>query len=557
MQSNEPMKWQYQRRKLSYLLAALAIGLAVTMAVVFTARSLAANDPFGSSYVSASQSTLMFGEKLTYSIHLINNSTADANANVSDKVPVALSYVTGSVSNSGVYNAGIQLLTWDNVKVPGSSEVVLTFDVTPTSPVTQTTAVVNTASIQVIASDGLGQISNRAVSIDLVPGEPPKQVVNAFKSASQPTLAPGQTLTFTIQVINSGAEAATVDVTDPIPGDLAFIENSQSNNGTYDPNLMVISWRAVQVPATSEVDLTFDVKTALDVYTSDVKVTNVATVVYGTQELKPEATITIVPAPQREAVVRPTVSKVTIGDSDVISDPNVTLHITASADAKWMFIREYAPRLSQLGGMVWTPLGSSGWIPFDPNPSWKLANTSGVHYIGVVVASGEGAASMLTFDSIDFVSLNLANTTADKPGYIPYQVYYDAGVNVSITLTPSSGSADLYIWQWKTGPLGLPDWYSEQPGTAVDQVSFTTPAAGIYIILVDVDQPGVYNLTITPSGGPTAILAGMPVSTNTVTASTPQITSEPIFQYIGINPLGSAEAITGPYFIRLPIVNRN
>lgn len=556
MQSTESKERQNRQYNLNYLLAALAIGLAVTMAVMFTARSLAANDPFGSSYVSASQSTLMFGEKLTYSIHLINNSTTAANANVSDKVPAELSYVTGTASNGGAYNASKTLLTWDNVPVPGSSEVILTFDVSPTNPVTQTTTVVNTASIQIIAADGLGQISNRAVSIQLVPGQPPAPVVNAFKSASQPTLAPGQQLTFTIQVINSGAQPATVDVTDPVPSDLAFIDNSQSNNGTYDPNLKVISWRAVQVPPTSEVDLTFAVKTALDAYTSEIKVTNIATVTYGTQELKPEATITIVPAPPRESVVRPTVSKVTIGDSDVISDPNVVIHITASPDAKWMFIREYAPRLSQLGGMVWTPLKSSGWIPFDANPAWTLANTSGVHYIGVAVASAEGAVSMLDFNSIDFVSLNLAPTTVDKPGMIPYQVYYNAGVNVSITLTPTSGSANLYVWQWKTGPLGPPDWFSENPGTAVDQVSFTTPAAGIYIILVNADQPSVYNLTITPPGGPNAIMAPLPVSaSNAPTASSPQITSEPIFQYIGINPLGSAEPIL-LFQIRLPFISR-
>jgi uncharacterized repeat protein (TIGR01451 family) len=553
MNTNFLSNRQLQRPALSYVLVALAVVFAITMTVAFTARTLAAVNTFRPPYIEASQPTLTVGQKLTYSIHLINNSEKEANANVADVVPIELSYVTGSASNGGVYDPVHAVVTWDNVKVPGLGEVVVTFDVKPAVAVTQNTEVVNVASIQIVDADGLGQFSHPFVAITLVPGTP--QVLNAFKWASLRAVTPGQKLTFTIQIVNSAVEVASVNVTDPLPAELAFVEGSQSDNGIYDSNSRTISWRGIEVGKMSEKLLTFDVKPAMDSVTSPIEVVNIAVVTKGTIELKPQVKIVIVPGPLGNVPSRPEVSKVTIGDKDVLSDPNVILHTTATPDAKWMFIREFS--IKEVNGtQVWMVDHTSGWIAFEANHAWKLDSTSGVHFVSVDVADENLVRSWPSHKSFDFASLNLPNTVMEKPGLVPYLVYYEAGVNVNIELTPVTGNADLYVWYpWN---FGSPDQSSELTGVAVDKTSFTTPKAGIYVILVNAVEPTTYNLSIQPAGGPNVVFAGADSqSLNAAQASTNgAFTGEPLFSQIGLDPLGSAQAVTGPIFVRIPLVTK-
>ncbi len=547
------------KRHLGFVLLALAVALAITMAVSFTFQTLAAVETLTTSYIKASQPTLAAGEILTYSIHVINNSTTPALANVSDKIPAELAYVSGSANLNGVYYPASTLLTWDNVSVPGSGEVVLTFQVAPAILVTQTLDVINKASIQVVAEDGLGEISTRGVLISLLPGEPPEpSLVNAFKTASQQTLAPGEKLTYTIQIINSGAEAITANVSDLLPAELKFVDGSQSAGGVYDPSAHLLTWRSVQVDPITEVNLTFDVQTVMDSVSAPFDVVNVANITFDDKELKPEAKITIIATPQRDSVTRPDVTMVVIGDRDVIADPNVVLHVTASADAKWMFVREYSVR-HIFGFPFWGVEHSSGWIPFEADHPWTLGSASGVHYVAVKVANDDLSSSLMSHQAIDFVSLLLPNTTTVKSGLVPYQVYYDAKVDVTIELAPTTGNADLYVWY--PGNFATPDQTSLQPGTEVDKVSFNTgDKPGIYTILVHALEPVTFNLTIQPAGGPIAIVPGIPVVSGNSPVLSGAFSFEPIFinngDGIGIDPLGSAQEIGGPFWIRLPLVQR-
>lgn len=546
---------RYPRKRTIILTMALCLTLVV--ATGFTLRSMAAQEALGLSYISASQSTLAADETLTYSIHVINDSTTPATANVSDKIPVELAYKLNSASHGGLYDQSKSLLTWDGVQVPPQSELVITFAVTSAAVVETETEVINKVSIQVVAEDGLGQILTSGVSIKLLPGEPPPPtpLVNAFKLASQPTLAPGATLTYTIMITNSGVDPVNVSVTDTLPVELAIIEGSQSGDGLYDPVLHMISWRSVNVEAMSETALTFDVHTVQDSITNPANVTNTAKVIWGTEEIYPTVTITLVSAPLHYSNVLPVVNQLTIGTQDVISDPNVQLHIDASPDAAWMFIREYVVK-SVNGYPTWAVDHSSGWIPFESDPNWVLGNTSGVHYVGVVVADVDRVYSVFTHQSFDFVSLNLPNTQTETATLLPYLVYYDAGVDVAIQLTPASGNADLYVWY--PGNFWAPNQTSLQPGTAVDQVTFTTPSAGIYIILVHALEAVTYNMTIVPAGGPNAPVTGIPTQLIAQNAAAGQFVYEPIFTNpmgIGLDPLGSAEPIA--YLnILLPMVQR-
>lgn len=530
----------------------LAVGLAIGLAILFTYQSIAANDALSLSYKAASATTVKYGEQLTYSIHLVNNSTTEANANVSDKIPAELAYVAGTVSHNGVYNSDTKLMTWDNVKVPGSGEVVLTFDVTPAMDVTDNVDVVNKVSIQLIGEDGLGQILTRAVQVSLVPGgvvEPP--LLNAFKTASQAQMSPGDILTYTIQVTNSGIQDATVDVTDPLPREMKYVDGSVSGNGSYDPNTRIVSWEDVSVPAASETLLTFQVESAIETVSEPIEVLNIATVSGEGQVIEAEAKVMIVPKVLSPDKVQPVVNKVQIGDQDVVTDPKVTIKIDASADATWMIVREYTVKMVY-GQPVWAKVKSSEWAPFKASFQWDLVPNSGVHYIVALVADDNMNRSLLSSNAMDFVSLNLPNTTTDKPGLIPYQVFYKSQVQVNIQLAPSKGNADLYVWY--PDNFEMPDQSSVLAGTALDQVSFTTPEAGVYIILVHAVEPVAYNLSITPPGGPNGTATANPNNSEPNTSTDGVFTTEPVFSKIGVNPLGVVEQVGGPYLIRLPII---
>ncbi|MFN8596739.1 MAG: DUF11 domain-containing protein [Anaerolineae bacterium] len=58
------------------------------------------------------------GDLVTYTIKLINSSPLAVTANVTDPVPSQLTYVTGSATGGGVYDAGSQTLSWSAINVP-------------------------------------------------------------------------------------------------------------------------------------------------------------------------------------------------------------------------------------------------------------------------------------------------------------------------------------------------------------------------------------------------------------------------------------------------------
>jgi len=139
----------------------------------------------------------------------------------------------------------------------------------------------------------------------------------------------------------------------------------------------------------------------------------------------------------------------------------------------------------------------------------------------------------------------------------PYLVYYAAGVDVTATLTPSSGEAHLFIWN--PGNLFAPDQSSAAPGSATQTVSFTTPAAGLYLFLVYAKTDAVYDLSITPGGG-SGVAAGAAPAWNSLaplslSAAADGITFNPILPQSGLDPL-SVASDPGLFQFYLPGLNR-
>jgi uncharacterized repeat protein (TIGR01451 family) len=454
-----------------------------------------------SSDKTASKQYVMPEETLTYIITLRNSGALAATADVTDPVPLELTYVAGSATGGGTCDAGTQTLSWSDVEVDPGEETSLSFMVTATSVATPTPV----SNVATIAYDD--ETLERAASVLLVP-EPESSfdLRGSRKTASQYWVAAGERLTYTIRLHNSGNQSATADVKDAVPAELYFVAGSADpSGGVYDSATRTISWSNLQVPPGDSVSLEFAV-TAPTVVDDPSLVVNKAVITAGDQALERQAVVLLVPEPVGDDVRSPVVEGLTIGEQDVLTDPAVTLHISATDDVEVteMYLQEWA----WSGHLMepWRVVQSSGWVPYQDAYDWALELESGVHFVAVWVADEAGNVSHLTRSGLDYASLLLPQETLDSRGFIPYLVHYEAGEDVTATLETISGDADLYVWF--PGSFGLPDAYSIEQNTELDQVAFTTPQSGAYLFLVYGHRASTYGLAISPGGGPRTWSAG-------------------------------------------------
>jgi uncharacterized repeat protein (TIGR01451 family) len=195
----------------------------------------------------ASQRAVTGGDALTYTIHLVNSGTAAATVAVVDPLPVEVTYVGGTASAGGSYNAASRTLNWSDVTVPAGETVALTFDVT-TIQVDRPNPVVNTATV---TSDGRSQMLKARVL--LLPGAPPNDVrppkVTSVRIANSDVLTdPNVMLTIAatddtevrsmkiqewILATDSAAHWQIVETTDWLPFQTQYLWTLSSQGGTH------------------------------------------------------------------------------------------------------------------------------------------------------------------------------------------------------------------------------------------------------------------------------------------------------------------------------------
>jgi uncharacterized repeat protein (TIGR01451 family) len=515
------------------------------VAVTLTPRNAPAPANLAGSDKTASQPTLAPSEILIYTITLRNSGGSPAEVSVRDPLPERLEYVAGSANRGGSYDEESRTVTWPNLTVPAGGSIALTFQVTPAVYVIAPTPLTNTALIT--AGDAT---FSRSVTVLLtmlpIPPVPQPVLGGSFKAVSSSQLRPDDVATYTVNLHNSSVTDVTAGVRDPLPEGLTYVDGSASDGGQYDQQTRTLNWTNLNVPAGGDRALTFQVRQATPV-TRPTMAINVATITSGDLSLQRRAPLLLVPADEPRPPVRPIVQRLEIGNGDVVTDRKVTLKITLNdgATATRMYIQEW-----QLGTRPiprWRPDRGGPWVPFRSEVEWQLGPEAGTHVIGVWVADADGHVSQLTRRAIDFVSLTVPGEVPER-GMTPYLVAYDAGVEVTATLTTTSGDADLYIWG--PGSRGLPDEASTLDGTAVDRITFTTPRAGVYLFLVYGAKASSYTLAITPGGGPRAPVAAPQ-------AGKPRaFTSEPVLSQAGLDPLGVAT--TPPFFnnVYMPLAAR-
>jgi len=513
-----------------------------------------------SSHKSASQHLFAPGEMLTYTIWLRNTGADEVIAQVTDQLPAQVNYVSDSATPGAVYDEDVGTLSWASITVPVRSDVSLSFAVTTTG-VTRPTIVANSA---VITAAG-DSIERRALVL-LVPEHPRPiaRLAGSHKSASRHILAPGEMLTYTIWLHNSGTAETVAQVTDRLPAEVNYVIGSATHDASYDKNAGILSWSAVTVPVRGNVSLSFAVTTT-GVITPTV-ITNTAIITADGNAFERRARVLLVPELPDTDSIPPVVHSLTIDEQDVLTSPTVTLHISATdnVEVRWMCLREW--QWATTPGPRWKVVQSSGWVSYQADYPWTLGGESGAHFVGVWVADGALNRSQLDTRGLDFASLLQPGATVPPFGIIPYLVYYEAGMDVTAVLTPTTGDADLYVWY--TGAL------SEPISMATKVVTFTTPSTGTYLFLVDGQPAATYDLSIEPGGGPRPQVWGMAEERvaeanqrTSIEISGASGTASDVFSFkaddlisvfvqSGLDPLATAEAPAGPFVVYLPMVVR-
>lgn len=415
-----------------------------------------------------------------------------------------------------------------------------------------------------IGNSALGQTDLFVVKIadagsSTIPPLPPGGNVNlsgSFKYASHFQIGPNDNLTYSIRLHNSGTVDTTADVSDEIPSQFELVTGTITENGIYDTGTNTITWDDVAVASGESVTLEFEV---IHDVSKPVVVVNTAEITpAGKESFDRPIAVLLTTSDLPGDFIPPVVNDVIIGDEDILTNADTTLTIDATDNeaVTEMYIAEW--QINSIPHPKWQKVQTSGWVPYQSTYAWTLGDESGVHYITVWVSDTEGNISLLTPKATDFASLLLPDETVSQHKAVPYLVQYNEGVNVTATLTPSAGDADLYIWY--PNSFGQPDEMSINEETAVDSISFTTPSEGVYLFLVYGYEDSNYNLSIAPAGGPALLKASdnQPAAANMAT-NKEELTIEPILNVAGINPLGETITPSWPLSeqIYLPIISNN
>jgi hypothetical protein len=167
--------------------------------------------------------------------------------------------------------------------------------------------------------------------------------------------------------------------------------------------------------------------------------------------------------------------------------------------------------------------------------------------------------SKLDRSALDFASLVRPGATVAQKELVPYLVYYRQGLQVTATLTSTTGDADLYVWYPHS--LFWPDQASTQSLMATEIVTFTTPRAGTYLFLVHGYLTTTYDLSIEPGGGSyagemQAADRAAPSTPSTFTGRPGGLTFEPVLSQSGLDPLATAPSLEEGMSVYLPLLQR-
>ncbi len=220
----------------------------------FTTALATAADLTGSTKAVEPTGDVAPGDYLTYTVTLHNSGQAWANVTITDTLPSALLLESG-------FDGG-DALTWSGW-VPGGESVVLTLTVQADPDISSETTISNVVTID--DGEHIFDIHSPETTILVAPAD-----LTGSTKAVTPTgdVAPGDYLTYTVTLHNSGQAWANVTITDTLPS--ALLLESGFDGGD------ALTWSG-WVPGGESVVLTLTVQADPDI-SSETTISNVVTI---------------------------------------------------------------------------------------------------------------------------------------------------------------------------------------------------------------------------------------------------------------------------------------
>ncbi len=175
--------------------------------------------------------TLVPGDIISYTIVVSNSGTANATGGViSDTLPVNTSFVPGSVqlnpAGAGVVGNTLPTLV-SGLTITANQRITVSYAVTINTPLPNQTQIVNTASV---TSSEVSEPQSSTVT-DTVTSAPVLTIQKSSLDANGGELVPGDVISYTIVVGNSGTLTATGGlISDTLPTHTSFVPGSLQLN---------------------------------------------------------------------------------------------------------------------------------------------------------------------------------------------------------------------------------------------------------------------------------------------------------------------------------------
>ncbi len=329
-------------------------------------------------------------------------------------------------------------------------------------------------------------------------------------TASPTSVRPGDRVTFVVTARNAGWQEAMVAATDILPEGLAPVTGSLASDVQYDPNTRTMTWPArllwpgdwdrhsfeAQVDAGTPASTLENQATFHAFWPNTDQLSPAQRQEFLDREQTVTAATTVIVAPGQAASADFTAPWVdlTLGPQQAASGSQVRLGITAAPDARWTYVREWAPD-PDTG--AWKVAQSSGWIDYSDIYTWTLSAGQGVKYLGLWVADAAGNVSPLDEHSLGFTN------RVDGPQFLAngqrvhYRGFIDVGTWILAVLKTLTGDPDLRVWQPRSN--FRPDAFTGEtvdPGQTEDLGTDFVQHGGRFLVEVQAVGASDYELSL-------------------------------------------------------------